>query len=92
MHDPSSARTRAELTSTAGAGVLGAGVGLLFDRVLRPHALAILAIGLLTHGWGMYDKHRSETAAGPMQPRWTRWMYWFCWLAMLGLVVYIGLR
>ena len=92
MHDPSSALKRAELTSTLGAGVLGAGVGLLFDRVLRPHAVAILMIGLLTHGWGMYDKHRTETAAGAIRPRWTRWMYWFCWLAMLGLLVYIGVR
>lgn len=38
MDQPTSRLKRAELTSTVGAAVLGAGVGLLLDRVLRPHA------------------------------------------------------
>jgi hypothetical protein len=92
MHQVTSRLKRAELTSAVGAGVLGAGVGLVFDRVLRPHAVAILLLGLLMHGWGMYDKHRLETALATVRPRWTEWLYWGCWLALLGLGVFIGLR
>ncbi len=51
---------RAELTSTIGAGVLGAGLALLFEPALRPHTLPILLLGLVSHSWGMYHKHFLE--------------------------------
>jgi hypothetical protein len=92
MPEPITRLKRAELTSTVGAGVLGAGLGLLLDQTLRPHVVAILLVGLLMHGWGMYDKHQLESSIGTAVPRWTEWLYWGCWLGLLGLGVYIGLR
>jgi hypothetical protein len=50
-------RRRAELVSTTGAGVLAAGVGLLFARTLSQYTLPILLIGLFCYGSGMYEKH-----------------------------------
>jgi hypothetical protein len=80
---------RAELTSTVGAAVLGAGIALLLGDVLRPHAMVISAVGLVTHAWGMTDKHRLETHAGEAQPRWLAWVYWGCWASLLGLAGYV---
>ena len=47
---------RAELASRLGPAVLGAGVALLPSEFLKPHAIAIAAVGLATHAWGMTDK------------------------------------
>lgn len=80
---------RAELASTLGAAVLGAGIALLLSEVLRPHALAISGVGLVTHAFGMADKHRLETRAGETQPAWFAWVYWGCWLSLLGLAGYV---
>jgi len=80
---------RAELASTLGAAVLGAGIALLLSEVLRPHALAISGVGLVTHALGMTDKHRLETHAGEAQPARFAWVYWGCWLSLLGLAGYV---
>ena len=50
----------AELLSGVGAVVLGAGLGLLFSNLLKPFTVPLLIVGLLTHAWGMFDKHRLE--------------------------------
>lgn len=76
----------AELTSSLGAGVLGAGVGLLLATWLGGLALPILAVGLTMHAWGMRDKHALE--AGLAQPRWSAALYWACWLILGGLGLY----
>ena len=87
---PASGRLkRAELTSTLGAAVLGAGVGLLLSELLKPHAIVISALGVVTHAWGMTDKHRLEARAGEVQPAWFAWVYWGCWLSLLGLAGYV---
>ncbi len=80
---------RAELTAAIGAGVLGAGLGLLLDRALKPYTLPILLLGLLIHGWGMYDKHRLESHSEAPRLWWAEWLYWGCWVTLLGLALYI---
>ena len=85
----SSARMkRAETTSAIGAGVLGAGLALLFPDVLRSYAVPILVLGLVMHSWGMYDKHRLEASAA-LRVWWVAALYWGCWVALLGLLVYV---
>ena len=76
----------AELTSSLGAGVLGAGIGVLFADWLDGLGLPILAVGLLLHSWGMRDKHALE--AGREQPVWAAMLYWACWLILGALAFY----
>lgn len=76
----------AELTSSLGAGVLGAGIGVLLATWLDGLALPILAVGLLLHAWGMRDKHALE--AGVVQPVWSSALYWACWLILAALALY----
>lgn len=84
------ARTkRAELLSSVGAGVLGAGLALLFANVFAPYAVAILLVGLVSHTWGMYQKHRLETRAQSIRLWWAEALYWFCWLALAALLLVI---
>ena len=82
---------RADLTSSLGAGVLGGGLALLAPRFLAPYAVALLLAGALLHGWGMYDKHRLERAAGEAPPRWAEALYWLCWVALAALAAWIVL-
>jgi len=69
----------AELVSTLGAAVLGAGFALLMLR-LADQAVSLLAVGMLVHAVGMGLKHRLQ--AGLPQPRWARWLAAVCWLAL----------
>jgi len=81
---------KAELLASVGAGVLGAGIALLFAAVLAPFAVAILVAGLLAHAWGMYQKHLLERHAMLAKVWWAEILYWFCWLALAALVVWIA--
>jgi hypothetical protein len=83
---------RAETTSSIGAGVLGAGVGLMLAALLQGYAIPILVIGLVMHAWGMYDKHRLEVRSEMAQPWWATLFYWVCWVALAALLVYVVLR
>jgi hypothetical protein len=76
----------AELTLSLGAGVLGAGIGVLLTTWLDGLGLPILAVGLLLHAWGMRDKHALE--AGAPQPAWSTALYWACWLILGALALY----
>ena len=58
-----SRQKRAELAGTAGAGVLGAGLGVLLAQWAAPYALALVIVGVVLHGWGMVEKHRMEAGA-----------------------------
>jgi uncharacterized membrane protein YecN with MAPEG domain len=75
----------AELTSGAGAVVLGIGLGVLLAGRLADAALPILASGIVVHAWGMYDKHRLERSSGLETVWWAPVVYGACWV-MLGLV------
>ena len=92
MADLERDRKRADLLATTGAGVLGAGLALLLAAQLQPYAIPLLALGLATHGWGMYAKHRLEARSGTPQLPWAEWLYWDCWLALAALAIYIVAR
>jgi hypothetical protein len=81
----------AELLSSVGAVVLGMGLGLLFSGFLMAYATPLLLIGLLAHAWGMFDKHRLETASAGARIWWTEVLYWSCWAALFALFAYIAM-
>ncbi len=82
----------AELSSSVGAGVLGAGLGVLTAEHVREFAWPIVAAGLVMHAWGMTDKHQLERRRGESRPAWSTALYWVCWLALVALLVVIGWR
>ena len=79
---------RADTTSAVGAGVLGAGIGVLLAGFLDAYAIPIAGVGLLMHAWGMYDKHRLERDGGIRRLWWAEALYWGCWIALLVLALY----
>jgi drug/metabolite transporter (DMT)-like permease len=81
---------RAELAGSAGAGVLGAGLGALFAQWAAPFAVVLLVLGVLLHGWGMVEKRRLE--AGATSPAWSKALYWVCWILLAILMIWIGFR
>lgn len=78
-----------DMLGALGAGVLGAGLALLFADFLRPFAVPALLIGILAHGWAMYQKNRLERQANLKQPAWETVAYWTCWVMLGGLVLYV---
>jgi hypothetical protein len=84
-------RKRADLASVVGAALLGGGLGAIFARYLdlSRSAVALVAVGIVMHAWGMLERHRLDTAA----PRvwWAEVLYWACWLAILAIIVGIVL-
>jgi len=83
---------RAELLASVGAGVLGAGLALLLAPVLRPYAVAILLVGLLAHGAGMYREHQLERHAPTARLWWAEALYALCWLALAALAAWVAFR
>jgi hypothetical protein len=82
-----------DLLGGLGGAVLGGGVALLFAEWLRPYAMPAVIVGIIAHGWAMFQKHRLElasTAARP--PAWEIAAYWTCWLLIGTLALYIALR
>ena len=84
-----SRRKYADLTTGVGAGVLGGGIALLLAQYLSAHAIPLLLVGTLLHGWGMFDRHRLDRQAGTDALRWAEALYWLCWVALLALALYI---
>ena len=70
----------AELLSSVGAAVVGAGVGALTPDRVRSLALPALLVGVLLHVVGMSAKHRLQ--AGEPRASWVVAAYWLC-LALL---------
>ena len=81
---------QAEILSTVGAGVLGAGLALLLHRWFSPLALPMLLLGAFAHGWGMYRRHRLESQENVIRAQWEQAVYWLCWVA-LGAIFLIPL-
>lgn len=86
--DSRAALRRAEFLSTTGAGLLGAGVGLLLERWLAPVATPLFLAGAAAHAWGMYARHRLESRVGVARAKWEEPLYWLCWLAIAGVAAY----
>ena len=80
---------RLELLGGLGAGVLGAGIALVFARSLAPYALPLLVVGMLSHGWAMLAKRRLERQSHMAQPAWAAAAEWVCWLMIMCLMVYV---
>ena len=83
-------RKAAELLSTTGALVLGVGIGLLVPAVGTAIAWLAIALGVLSHGWGMYERHRLDLQAGAALPWWAPLLYWLCWIGLAALAVYFA--
>ena len=79
-------RKIADLTSGVGALVLGVGLGALFADWIASAAWLIAASGLLMHAFGMWDKHRLESA-DHADARWIVAMYWLCWVLLAAVFV-----
>ncbi|WP_194721469.1 hypothetical protein [Noviherbaspirillum malthae] len=78
-----------DLLSGLGAGVLGAGIALLFADCLESYAVPILLVGLIAHGWAMFAKGRLDRQAQMERPMWTVAAEWACWLLLAVLAVYL---
>lgn len=83
---------RAELLSSLGAGVLGAGVALLLPNKLAPYAIPILLLGLVSHAVGMSQKHGIQQKGEVVRVLWAEAVYWLCWLALGALLGWIVIR
>ena len=83
---------KAELLSSLGAGVLGAGIALLWARQLAAFAIPILLIGLISHAVGMSQKLGLEQQSTVTRVWWVEALYWFCWLALAALLIWIVVR
>lgn len=82
-------QARTELLGGLGAGVLGAGLALLFKEALETMAVPLLVVGGVVHALAMYQKHHLDTSLGEARPRWTVWAYRTCWLLLLALGGYV---
>ena len=82
-------RARAELLGSLGAGVLGAGLALVFRDALTVILVPLLMLGAAMHLLGMFQKHRLDPFEAVAGPRWTVWAYWTCWLLLFGMAVYV---
>lgn len=82
---------RAELLSSVGAGVLGAGLALVFADALGSYKLHILLLGLVAHAFGMFRKHQLGKQGSMVRVWWAEVFYWLCWLALAGLLLMIVL-
>lgn len=83
---------KAELLSSLGAGVLGAGIALLLPTQLAPYAIPILLLGLISHSAGMFQKHGLEQQGEVVRVWWAEALYWMCWLGLAALLVFIVIR
>lgn len=83
---------KAELLSSLGAGVLGAGLALLLPKQLAPYAIPILLLGLISHAVGMSQKHSLEGRGEVVRVWWAEALYWLCWLGLAALLLLIVIR
>lgn len=85
---------RADLASSGGAALLGAGVAALLGPRLQGAgiALSLLLLGGLLHGWGMVERRRLERASGLVRRWWWNALWWACWLGLAALGAFILLR
>lgn len=83
---------KAELLSSLGAGVLGAGIALLLPNQLAPYAVPILLLGLTSHAVGMSQKHGLDQQGEVVRVWWAEALYWLCWLALAALLLLIVIR
>ena len=81
---------KADLASAAGAGVLGAGLGVVFAEHAANLGPLLVVVGAVLHGWGMFEKRRMD--AGAATPAWAAVLYWFCWIVLAAFVARVAFR
>jgi hypothetical protein len=84
-------RKAAEILSATGAIALGMGIGFALPAVDSTTASLLISIGILSHGWGMYEKNRIETVGTGTIPCWHSLLYWGCWIGLVVLAVYVAI-
>jgi ABC-type spermidine/putrescine transport system permease subunit I len=81
---------RIDLVGSLGAGILGAGMALLFAGALERFAMPAVLVGIAVHGGAMLARMQAERASSERKPPWAIATEWICWLLMLGLLAYVG--
>lgn len=71
-------RKRADLASSAGAGLPGFRLSALVAESVAGFALLVIPVGGSLHGWGTIAKHALERSAEGREPLWSRVLYWGC--------------
>lgn len=85
-------RERADLAGSVGAGVLGAGLGVVLAKYIGGVGVLLIVVGGALHAAGMLDKHRLEKSEGEAPLWWHAVLYWVCWVTLAGLLVYVAAR
>ena len=80
---------RAEILGSAGAGILGVGLGAMFPGRVSVVAVPMIVLGASMHALGMWQRHRLDLAIGAELPRWSNALYWSCWGALLLVAAYL---
>ena len=92
MSDHKARLKSAELLSATGALVLGVGLGAALSAYIGGAAVLLLVGGIVSHGWGMLQKHRLEARADYAPAPWETALYWACWTGLAVLLVLIGVK
>jgi hypothetical protein len=92
MRDHKARVKSAELLSATAALVLGVGLGAALSTYIGSAAVLLLVVGIVSHGWGMLQKHRLEAKADYALAPWETALYWACWAALAVLLVLIGVK
>jgi hypothetical protein len=85
-------RERADLAGSVGAGVLGAGLGVLMADYIGGAGVLLIVVGGALHATGMLHKHRLEKREGEAPVWWHVLLYWACWVGLGGLFLYVAAR
>ena len=88
MNGPTPAQNAASTLSSVGAGIAGAGLGVLLAPKIGAAAVPILVVGLIAHAVGMMGAHRLQAAAGYKPERWELLAYWGCWVLIIMVIIY----
>ena len=80
---------KADLASTIGAGVLGAGLGLLAAPLVGAYGVPLVLVGVVLHAWGMAERRRLES--GTARLWWAELLYWGCWAALVVVGGFVAL-
>lgn len=80
----------AELMASAGALVLGIGIGALAGAWIGPAGGVMVLLGGALHARGMIVKHRYEASLAI--PAWWVWLYRLCWAGLIVVGVLILVR
>jgi hypothetical protein len=76
----------AELTAGVGALILGIGLGALFPNWFGSIAGLTTIAGGGMHAFGMWDKHRLESATHAENAPWVTALYWLCWILLAAVL------